>query len=83
MSGFKSIVKGDSKLAVLQGLSYQLYSWSLANLMEEIPTISTYLSLSFQHGVRESNIVADSLARAGASSTDLAFDMQSSSCSFK
>lgn len=41
LSGFKSIVKGDSKLAVLRGLSYQLYSWSLANLMEEIPTIST------------------------------------------
>lgn len=82
MPGFKLIVKGDSKLAVLRGLSYQLYSWSLANL-EEIPTISTYLSLSFRHGVRESNIVADSLARAGASSTDLAFDMQSSSCSFK
>lgn len=34
-----------------------------------------FFSLSFQHVSRSSNFLVDALARAGASCTDLAFDL--------
>lgn len=43
--------------------------------VEEICSLSDHLSFSFQYIVREPNMVADALARDGASRTYLAFDI--------
>lgn len=75
MSGFNSIVEGDSNLAVLWGLSSHAYPWRLADWVEEICSISTYLSLSFHHVLCDSNSVANFLAGVGVSRTNLAFDV--------
>lgn len=51
------------------------YTWCLADWLEEIHLPSAFLFLSFHHVVRGSNSVADTLSRAGASRTELEFDV--------
>lgn len=75
LCGIRAIVEGDSQLAILRGSSGGEYPWLLANWVEEIHSLYASLSLSFQHVVHESNVVADALARADASCTRLAFDV--------
>lgn len=75
MPAFKAIVEGDSQLAVLQRFSKAGYPGRIANWLEEIRSISASAFLSFHHVVRDCNSKADDLARAGASRTDLAFDL--------
>lgn len=75
LSGFRSVVEGDSQLVTLWGSSKRESPWHLSNWVEEIHFISACSSLSFHHVVPDANSVADALARASASCTDLAFDV--------
>lgn len=75
LSGLYSIVEGDSLLAVVWGSSNKAYPWCIADWVVEIRYLSTYLSFTFQHVVRESNFVADALPKAGAFRTSLVYDV--------
>lgn len=75
LTGFKAVVEGDSQLTILWGSFTGEYPWHFADWVEEIWPLSASLSFSFQHVFRDSNFLADALARTGASRTDLAFDV--------
>lgn len=57
------------------GSSTIKYPWHFADWMEEIRYLYAILSFSLQHVARDSNFVADSLARGDASCIDFAIDV--------
>lgn len=76
LCAFNAIVEGDSRLALLGRSSHGDYPWHLADWVEETRSLSTYLNISFQHVLCESNSLADALAKDGASHTEFAFDVR-------
>lgn len=68
-------MEGDFQLTVLWRSSNGEYPWRIAYWMEEIRCLSTFLSLSLQRAICESNIGANALAKAVASHTGIAFDV--------
>lgn len=75
MNGLNVIVDGDSLMAFQWGSTSTLYPRRLADWMEEIRSLSSMTQFSFSHVYRESNILADVLAKDGASCTSLVFDV--------
>lgn len=73
MNGFNAIVEGDYFLAIQWDSSSMSYPWRLADWMEEIRSISSMMPFSFAHVYRETNMLADAIAKDGASRTSSAF----------
>lgn len=74
--GVKAIVESDSKLVVHLGSSNMDYPWRFADWVEEIQSLSASMFFSFQHVVCDCNSIVDVFARADASRTNLAFEVQ-------
>lgn len=72
---YKTIIEGDTLLAIQWGLGKSPLKWSLADLVKEVQDILSQLEASFNRILCEANDMVDGLAREGVLRLDISFDV--------